>query len=74
MCPDLRTVAGDDAAAACFVPVAEAIARVQWDATKRVIQQAWERFGRGLNDPTMALNRAPRSGHPGHAQADPIKR
>jgi 8-oxo-dGTP diphosphatase len=40
-------VAGDDAADARFVPVEEAIAMVQWDATKQVIREAWERFGRG---------------------------
>jgi 8-oxo-dGTP diphosphatase len=40
-------VAGDDAADARFMPVAEAIAMVQWEATKQVIRDAWERFGRG---------------------------
>jgi 8-oxo-dGTP diphosphatase len=40
-------VAGDDAADTRFMPVAEAIAMVQWETTKQVIRDAWERFGRG---------------------------
>jgi len=41
-------VAGDDAADARFVPVAEAIAMVQWETTKQVIRDAWEQFGSKL--------------------------
>ncbi len=39
-------VAGDDAADARFVPVEAAIDMVQWDTTKQVIRDAWDRFGR----------------------------
>ena len=39
-------VAGDDAVGAQFVPVEEAIERVEWAATKQVIRDAWERFGK----------------------------
>ncbi|MEI9890836.1 MAG: NUDIX hydrolase [Caulobacteraceae bacterium] len=39
--------AGDDAVEAQFVPVAEAIERVEWPKTKQVIRDAWERFGAG---------------------------
>jgi len=38
-------VAGDDADDARFMPVNEAIAMVQWAATKQIIREAWERFG-----------------------------
>lgn len=38
-------VAGDDAADARFWPIAEALAQVRWDETRRVIALAWERFG-----------------------------
>jgi 8-oxo-dGTP diphosphatase len=41
-------VAGDDAVGAEFVPVEEAIERVEWAATKQVIRDAWEKFGKGL--------------------------
>ena len=37
---------GDDAADARFWPVEAAIARVEWQTTKAVIRQAWERFGK----------------------------
>jgi len=40
-------VAGDDAAEACFLPVDQALARVDWDETRRVIAMAVERFGSG---------------------------
>jgi 8-oxo-dGTP diphosphatase len=39
-------VAGDDAVEARFAPVQEAIAIVQWETTKQVIRDAWERFGK----------------------------
>jgi 8-oxo-dGTP diphosphatase len=39
-------VAGDDAVGAEFVPVEEAIARVEWPKTKQVIRDAWEKFGK----------------------------
>jgi len=42
-----EVVAGDDAAAAAFVPLEEALERVGWDETRRVIAAAWERFGEG---------------------------
>ncbi|HEY2662425.1 MAG TPA: NUDIX hydrolase [Caulobacteraceae bacterium] len=38
-------VAGDDAAAARFLPLDEALSKVDWDETRRVIALAWERFG-----------------------------
>lgn len=38
-------VAGDDAADARFVSRDEAMALVEWDETRRVIVQAYERFG-----------------------------
>jgi len=37
--------AGDDAAEACFLPLAEALDRVDWDETRRVIELAVARFG-----------------------------
>lgn len=37
-------VAGDDAAAAEFVPIEAACARVDWDETRRVIREAAARF------------------------------
>jgi 8-oxo-dGTP diphosphatase len=40
-------VAGDDAAEAGFFGVEEALAMVEWDVTRAVIQQAFERFGAG---------------------------
>ncbi len=39
-------VAGDDAADARFFPLAEALALVAWDETRRVIAEAVERFGK----------------------------
>jgi 8-oxo-dGTP diphosphatase len=39
-------VAGDDAVDARFVPIEEAIAKVEWAATKKVIRDAWEMFGK----------------------------
>lgn len=38
--------AGDDAVDARFFPVEDAIAQVEWPATKQVIRDAWERFGK----------------------------
>ena len=38
-------VAGDDAAEAVFFPLAEALAIVEWEETRRVIREAAERFG-----------------------------
>ena len=38
-------VAGDDAADARFFPLAEAMAVVEWEETRRVIQEAFDRFG-----------------------------
>ena len=38
-------VAGDDAAAAQFFPLAEALALVPWDETRRIITAAREQFG-----------------------------
>jgi 8-oxo-dGTP diphosphatase len=38
-------VPGDDAAAAVFVPIAEALARVSWEETRRIIHEAARRFG-----------------------------
>jgi 8-oxo-dGTP diphosphatase len=38
-------LAGDDAAEARFWPLEEALAKVSWSETSRVIQAAWERFG-----------------------------
>ncbi len=38
-------VAGDDAAEARFVSRDEAMAMVEWDETRRVIAQTYERFG-----------------------------
>ena len=37
-------VAGDDAAEAAFVPIEEAVARVAWDETKRILRLAHARF------------------------------
>lgn len=39
-------VAGDDAAEARFVSRGEAMALVEWDETRRVIEQTYERFSR----------------------------
>lgn len=39
-------VAGDDAAEARFVSRREAMALVEWDATRQVIEQTYARFGR----------------------------
>ena len=39
-------VAGDDPVEARFWPVEEAIDRVEWETTKQVIRDAWERFGK----------------------------
>ena len=38
-------VAGDDAADARFFPLAEAMAVVEWEETRRVIQETFDRFG-----------------------------
>ncbi len=38
-------VAGDDAAEARFFTLAEALAAVEWDVTRAVIEQTFERFG-----------------------------
>ncbi len=38
-------LAGDDAAEARFWPLQEALAKVSWSETARVIRQAWDRFG-----------------------------
>ncbi len=38
-------VAGDDAAEAKFVSLDEAMAMVEWDETRRVIAETYERFG-----------------------------
>ena len=38
-------VGGDDAAEARFWPLDEALAKVAWSETARVIRQAWDRFG-----------------------------
>lgn len=38
-------VAGDDAAEAAFVPLAEAVERVSWSETKRILTEAMARFG-----------------------------
>lgn len=43
---DGEPAAGDDAIQAAFLPLDEALDRVDWDETRRVIQLAWERFGR----------------------------
>ena len=40
-------VAGDDAAEARFWPLDQALAKVAWSETARVIRQAWDRFGEG---------------------------
>jgi hypothetical protein len=40
-------VAGDDAAEARFVSRDEAMALVEWDETRRVIAETYERFGAG---------------------------
>jgi 8-oxo-dGTP diphosphatase len=37
-------IAGDDAAQARFLPLAEALEKVDWDETRRVISEAWTRF------------------------------
>ena len=39
-------VAGDDAAEAKFVTLDEAMALVEWDETRRVIEETFERFGK----------------------------
>jgi 8-oxo-dGTP diphosphatase len=36
--------AGDDAAEAVFVPLEEAVARVAWSETARIIRDGWARF------------------------------
>jgi 8-oxo-dGTP diphosphatase len=41
-------VAGDDALEAAFVPLAEALERVAWGETRRLIAAAAERFAGGL--------------------------
>jgi 8-oxo-dGTP diphosphatase len=38
-------VAGDDAAEARFVSLGEALAMVEWDVTRKVISETFERFG-----------------------------
>ncbi len=38
-------VAGDDAAQARFLPLDQALAKVDWNETRRVITLAWARFG-----------------------------
>jgi len=38
-------VAGDDAAEARFVTFDEAMALVEWDETRRVIAETYQRFG-----------------------------
>lgn len=38
-------VAGDDAADARFFPLEEALAIIEWDVTRRVIAEAFDRFG-----------------------------
>lgn len=40
-------VAGDDAAEARFVTLDQAMAMVEWDETRRVIAETYERFGGG---------------------------
>ncbi len=40
-----EAAAGDDAADAAFLPLDEALAKVSWVETRRVIMLAWERFG-----------------------------
>ncbi len=40
--------AGDDADEARFWPIEAAIERVEWDTTKKVIRDAWDRFGQLL--------------------------
>ncbi len=40
-------VAGDDAAEAKFVTLDEAMALVEWDETRRVIAETFEKFGAG---------------------------
>ena len=39
-------VAGDDAVDARFWPLEEGIARVEWATTKKVIRDAWEKYGK----------------------------
>lgn len=41
-------VAGDDAMEACFIPMAQALTRVDWSETRRMIELAATRFGTGL--------------------------
>ena len=38
-------VAGDDAADARFFPLEEALSVIEWDVTRRVVQEAFDRFG-----------------------------
>lgn len=45
-----EAVAGDDAMAAAFVPLEEALERVGWSETRRVIEEAWARFGEAINE------------------------
>ncbi len=54
-----EVAAGDDAADARFLPLGEALTRVSWDETRRVISLAWERFGSSNLEPSSTL-RAPR--------------
>jgi len=37
-------VAGDDAAEAAFVPIQEALARVDWSETRRILAMGYQRF------------------------------
>ena len=37
-------VAGDDAADAAFVPIQEALARVDWSETRRILAMGYQRF------------------------------
>ena len=38
-------VAGDDAADARFFSLEEALAIIEWDLTRQVVQEAFDRFG-----------------------------
>lgn len=38
-------VAGDDAADARFFPLEEALSVIEWDLTRKVVQEAFDRFG-----------------------------
>lgn len=37
-------IAGDDAAEAAFVPIQEALARVDWSETRRILAMGYQRF------------------------------